>query len=210
MRGPFVAGLLLLGLAGSARAQAGPRVGLSVEGGAAVSSGGAAASLPDPGDDPVVHFRPAASAALALRADLDWRRWRAELGVQVIPARLYAEFPGGGGFSIGGQCARVVELAPRLGWRVAGSGPGAGVLLLAGPSLQYWSVTLEEPRAVLALGAGVQAEAPLAPRLRLAVRGGITVGPSFLAGGGPAEGLMDLGGVRRWQGGAGLRWLLRP
>lgn len=210
MRGPFLAGLLLLGLAGPARAQAGPRVGLTVEGGAAVSSGGATASLPGPGEAPAVRFRPAASAALALRADLDWRRWRVELGVQVVPARLYAEFPDGGGFGIGGQHARVVELAPRLGRRLAGSGPGAGVLLLAGPSLQYWSVTLEEPRAVLGFGAGVQAEAALAPRLLLTVRAGVTLGPSFLAGGGPGEGPVELGGVRRWQGGAGLRWLLRP
>lgn len=188
----------------------GARVGLTLEAGAATSSGGATAFLPDPGAEAEVRFRQAASAVHALRADLDWARWRAELAIQFVPAGLFAEFPDGGGISVGGQDATVVELVPRLGYRLAGTSSGGSLRVLAGPTVQAWSVTDEDSRVTVAFGADLQAEAPLAARLRLAARAGLTVGPSMFRDDDPAEGLFETTGVTRWQGGVGLRWLLRP
>ena len=207
---PWMLAPALLAITGPAWAQegGGPRIGLTLEAAAATSRGGATAILPDPGAE--VHLRASPSAALALRADLDWSRWRAELGVVVVPADHFAEFPDGGGIQVGGQELTLVELAPRLGLRLAGR-PGAGTLrLLAGPALQLWSVTGEDSRVTVALGADLAAEAPLGSRLQLVVRGGVTAGPSYLAIENPDGGFVESTGVTRWQGGAGVRWLLRP
>lgn len=202
---------LLLAAGPPARAQpGGTRVGLTLEAGAATSSGGATAFVPDPDNQAEVRFRQAASAGYALRADLDWSRWRAELGIQAVPAALFAEFPDGGGVGVGGQNATAVELVPRLGYRLAGTSAGGSLRLLAGPTIQVWSVTDEDSRMTIAVGADLQAEAPLAPRLRLVARGGVTAGPSMFEDEDPAEGLFETTGVTRWQGGVGLRWLLRP
>jgi hypothetical protein len=202
---------LLLAAALPARAQpGGVRVGLTLEAGAATSSGGATAFLPDPEDPVELRFRPAASAAGAIRADLDWSRWRAELGIQVVPAALFAELPDGGGVGVGGQDAMVVEFVSRLGYRLAGTAPGGALRVLAGPTVQVWSVTDEDSRVTIAFGADLQAEAPLAARLRLVARGGVTAGPSMFGDEDPADGLFETTGVTRWQGGVGLRWLLRP
>jgi hypothetical protein len=148
--------------------------------------------------------------AAALRADLEWSRWRVELGVQVVPAGLFAELPDGSGVGVGGQDAAVVELVPRLGLRLAGTSSGGSLRVLAGPTVQAWSVTGEDARVTLAFGADLQVEAPLAPRLRLAARGGLTVGPSLFGEENPAGGLFETTGVTRWQGAVGLRWVLRP
>ncbi len=188
----------------------GARVGLTLEAGAATSSGGATAFLPDPVEAAEVRFRQAASAVQAFRADLDWARWRAELGIQVVPAGLFAEFPDGGGIGVGGQDATVVEFVPRLGLRVAGTSAGGSLRVLAGPTVQAWSVTGEDTRVTVAIGADLQAEAPLAVRLRLAARAGLTVGPSMFRDDDPAEGLFETTGVTRWQGSVGFRWLARP
>ncbi|HSE27034.1 MAG TPA: hypothetical protein VLA95_02300 [Gemmatimonadales bacterium] len=202
---------LLLGTAPPARAQAGgARVGLTLEAAAATSSGGATAFVAVSEGQVEVRFRQAASAAYALRADLDWSRWRAELGLQVVPAALFAELPDGGGVGVGGQDATVVELVPRLGYRLARTSAGGSLRLLAGPTIQVWSVTDEDSRVTIAVGVAVQAEAPLAARLRLVARGGVTAGPSMFEDEDPADGLFETTGVMRWQGGVGLRWLLRP
>ena len=204
--------VLLLGPAARpARAQPdGVRIGLTVEAAATTASGGATAVVSDAGGDDRFEFRQAATAGFGLRADLDWSRWRAELGVGIVPAGLFAEFPDGGGIAVGGQEAGVVELAPRVGYRIAGSPGGGSLLVLAGPSLQFWSVTGLDTRVTVALAAAVQAEAPLAPRLQLVGRGGLTAGPSFLEEQAPTAGNLEPTGVTRWQGGVGLRWLLRP
>lgn len=188
----------------------GARVGLTLEAGAATSSGGATAFLPDPVEAAEVRFRPAASVVLALRADLDWSRWRVELGIQAVPAGLFAELPDGGGVGVGGQDAAVVELVPRLGYRLAGTASGGSLRVLAGPTVQAWSVTGEDSRVTVGFGADLQAEAPLATRVRLAARGGLTVGPSLFRDEDAAEGLFEPTGVTRWQGAVGLRWLFRP
>jgi len=202
---------LLLATALPARAQpGGVRVGLTLEAGAATSSGGATAFIADPDDPAELRFRQAASAAWALRADLDWSRWRAELGILAVPAALFAEFPDGGGLGVGGQDAMVVELVPRLGYRVAGAPSGGMLRVLAGPSVQVWTVTGEDSRVTFAFGADLQAEAPLAARLRLVARGGVTTGPSMFEEEGRAGGVFETTRVTRWQGGVGLRWLLRP
>ncbi len=202
---------LLFAAAGPARAQpGGARVGLTLEAGAATSAGGATAFVPDPEGGAEVRFRPAASAAWALRADLDWPRWRAELGVQLVPAGLFAEFPDGGGIAVGDQDATVVELAPRLGFRLVGTPAGSALRILVGPTVQVWSVTDQDSRVTVAVGADLQLEAPLAARLRLVARGGMTAGPSLFEDEDPADGVFEPTGVTRWQGGAGLRWLLRP
>ncbi len=214
MRTPirFLSIALLLGATarpGSAQA-GGARVGLTAEASAMTSSGGATVVVPDPAGDDRFELRQAATAGLALRADLDWSRWRAEFGLQVVPAELFAEFPDGGGIGLGGQEAAALELAPRLGYRLAGSAVGASLFVLAGPSIQFWSVTDLDGRVTLAIGAAFQAEAPLSPRLHLVARGGLTAGPSFFADEEPATGSFETTGVTRWQGGVGLRWLLRP
>lgn len=204
----FAAVLLAATSPAWAQERGGPRVGLTLEAAATTSRGGATAILSDPGAE--VRFRASASAALALRADLDWSRWRAELGVVVVPASQFAEFDDGGGIQIGGQDVTVVELVPRLGIRLTGR-PGAGTLrLLGGPSVQVWSVTGEDSRVTVALGADLAAEAPLGSRLQLVVRGGVTAGPSYLAIENTDGGIIEGTGVTRWQGGAGVRWLLRP
>ncbi len=188
----------------------GARVGLTLEAGAATSSGGATARVPDPVDPVEVSFRPAASGTLAVRADLDWSRWRVELGIQAVPAGLFAELPDGSGVGVGGQDATVVEVVPRLGYRVAGTPSGGSLRVLAGPTVQAWSVTGEDSRVTVAVGADLLAEAPLATRLRLAARGGLTVGPSLFREEESAGELFETTGVTRWQGAVGVRWLLRP
>lgn len=214
MRAPsrsLAAAALLCASAVPALAQpGGARVGLTLEAGAATSSGGATAYVPDPGDPAEVRFRPAASVAVAFRADLDWSRWRVEFGIQAVPAGLFAELPDGSGVGVGGQDATVVELASRLGYRLAGTASGGSLRVLAGPTVQAWSVTGEDARVTVAFGADLQVEAPLATRLRLAARGGLTVGPSLFEEEDPAGGVFETTGVTRWQGGVGLRWLLRP
>lgn len=208
---PLAAAALLLAAALPALAQpGGAQVGFTLEAGAATSAGGATARLPEPGEPAEVRFRPAASAVLALRVDLDWSRWRVEMGIQAVPAGLFAELPDGGGVGVGGQDAMVVEFAPRLGYRLAATSSGGSLRVLAGPSVQAWSVTGEDGRVTVALGADLQAEAPLAARLRLSARGGLTVGPSLFRDGATAEGLFETTEVRRWQGAVGLRWLFRP
>ena len=207
---PWNLAAALLAAAGPAWAQegGGARVGLTLEAAATTSRGGATAILPDPGAE--VRLRASASAAVALRADLDWSRWRAELGVVVVPSSQFAEFDDGGGIQVGEQDLTLVELVPRIGIRLAGR-PGAGTLrFLAGPSLQLWSVTGEDSRVTVALGADLAVEAPLGSRMQLVVRGGVTAGPSYLAIENPSGGIVESTGVTRWQGGAGLRWLLRP
>ncbi len=82
--------------------------------------------------------------------------------------------------------------------------------MLAGPTVQAWSVTGEDTRVTVAIGADLQAEAPLAVRLRLAARAGLTVGPSMFRDDDPAGGLFETTGVTRWQGSVGFRWLARP
>jgi hypothetical protein len=205
------AAALLFAAADPALAQpGGARVGLTLEAGAATSSGGATAYVPEPEDPAEVRFRPAASVAVALRADLEWSRWRVELGIQAVPAGLFAELPDGSGVGVGGQDATVVDLVPRLGYRLAGTSPGGSLRVLAGPTVQAWSVTDEDARVTFALGAELQAEAPLAARLRLVARGGVTTGPSMFEDEGQAGGVFETTRVTRWQGGVGLRWLLRP
>lgn len=202
---------LLMAAALPARAQpGGARVGLTLEAGAATSSGGATAYITDPDDPTELRFRQAASSAWALRADLDWSRWRAELGILAVPAALFAELPDGGGVGVGGQDAMVVELVPRLGYRLVGTPSGGTLRLLAGPSVQVWSVTDEDRRVTIAFGADLQAEAPLSARLRLVARGGVTTGPSMFEDEGQAGGVFETTRVTRWQGGVGLRWQSRP
>jgi hypothetical protein len=186
--------------------QRGVRLGLTLEGAATTSSGGIRATVEEPEGTLAAELTQGASGAFAVRADLEHGRWRVEFGAQYVPAELAIEFTDGTRIGGGGVAAGVAELVPRLGYRFLGTADGGALRLLAGPSLQYWSVDLTDSRVTVALGVDLQLEAPLAERLRLAARGGITRGPSFLGSDDGVKGLIEATGVTRWQGGIGLRW----
>lgn len=203
-----VLGAALAPITPTAAQDGGGRIGLTLEGGAMTASGGARVVLDDP-DGPVEgEFRQAASGAWAVRADYDLARWRLELGVQYLPAALVLEVSDGTRLGSSGLDAKVTELAPRLGYRLLATTTGGTLRALAGPSVQRWSTSLSDSRVTLAIGADIHLEAPLAERLRLVARGGITRGPSFLGSDDEEEGLVEATSVTRWQGGIGLRWLV--
>ena len=193
----------LLGFVQLAAQEPGARIGFTLEAHVASSSGGARVFLPDEGAP--VELTQAALPGLALRADAALGRWRIELAMAHAPGTASAEFEGVE-TSLTGSAVGAWELRPRLGFQLFGSAAGVAGLLLAGPTFQFWSVEGEDARTTVAASGGVALEAPLASRLRLTTRGGVSVGPSFLAG----EGFGDAGeptDVTRWEAAVGVRWL---
>ena len=193
----------LLGSVQLAAQERGARIGFTLEAHAASSSGGARVFLPDEGAP--VELSQAALPGLALRADADLGRWRLELALAHAPGIASAAFQGVE-TSLAASQVSSWELRPRLGFRLFGSVNGAAGLILGGPTVQFWSVDGEASRTTLAASGGFALEAPLSPRFRLATRGGVTAGPSFLTGDG-FEGAAETTGVTRWEAGVGMRWV---
>ena len=193
----------LLGSVQLAAQERGARIGFTLEAHAASSSGGARVFLPDEGAP--AELSQAALPGLALRADADLGRWRLELALAQAPGTASAAFQGVE-TSLTSSQVSAWELRPRLGLRLFGSADGAAGLILAGPTLQLWNVDGEEARTTVAASVAFALEAPLSARLRLATRGGVTAGPSFLTGEG-FEGEAETTGVTRWEAGVGVRWL---
>ena len=193
----------VLGSVQLAAQERGARIGFTLEAHVASSSGGARVFLPDEGAP--VELSQAALPGLALRADADLARWRLELALAHAPGTASAAFQGVE-TSLASSQVSSWELRPRIGFRLFGSARGAAGLILAGPTLQFWAVDGEESRTTLAASGAFALEAPLSHRLRLATRGGVTAGPSFLTGEG-FEGAAETTGITRWEAGIGVRWL---
>jgi hypothetical protein len=194
---------LVLGCVQLAAQEGGARIGFTLEADAASSSGGARVFLPDEGAP--AEISQAALPGFALRADASSGRWLVELALAHAPGTVSASFQGVE-TSLTGSQVSAWELRPKVGFRVFGSASGGAGLLLVGPTFQFWSVDGEGSRTTVAASGAFALEAPLSARLRLATRGGVTSGPSFLADDGFDE-AGETTGVTRWEAGVGLKWL---